>query len=126
MTGSGVATEARALRLGKDRVLTRVDFFTRPGSRMRGLLGRPKPEEGHAVLLRPCGSVHTFFMRYPIDIVFLDDEDRIVRVVPSLAPWRMAAGGIRARQTLELPSGRIAPERWREGDRVDWESIPGL
>ena len=57
-------------------------------TRMRGLLGRRGLAEGEGLLLQPAGSIHTFFMRFPIDVVFLDREQRVVRVVaesPSVA-----------------------------------------
>ncbi|WEN42642.1 hypothetical protein CKCBHOJB_02241 [Thauera sp. GDN1] len=72
--------------------------------RLRGLLGSPPPAPGHALLIAPCASVHTAFMRYPIDVVFLDRRGRILEVIEALPPWRMAACW-RARQTLELAAG---------------------
>ena len=72
--------------------------------RLRGLLGSPPPAPGHALLITPCASVHTAFMRYPIDVVFLNRQGRILKVVEALPPWR-AAGCWRARHTLELAAG---------------------
>jgi|GEM_PF-2210870 uncharacterized membrane protein (UPF0127 family) len=68
--------------------------------------------------LRPVGSVHTFFMRMPIDVVFLDGAGMALGVRRSLPPWRIAAGGTRARQTLELPGGTVRRLRLQPGDRV--------
>ncbi len=72
--------------------------------RLRGLIGTPPPALGHALLITPCASVHTAFMRYPIDVVFVDRHDRILKVVEALPPWRAAACW-RARHTLELAAG---------------------
>ena len=72
--------------------------------RLRGLLGSPPPSPGHALLITPCASVHTAFMRYPIDVVFVDRQGRILKVVEALPPWRAAACW-RARHTLELAAG---------------------
>jgi len=79
----------------------------RPWSRMRGLLGRGGLEEGEGLFLKPCGSVHTLFMRFPIDVVFLDRELSVLAVRPAVPPWRTArARG--AKVTLELAAGEAA------------------
>ena len=74
---------------------------------MRGLLGRDSldPEEG--MLINPAPSVMTFFMRFPIDVVFLDKAQTIVKIVHCLRPWR-AAGARKAVAALELPAGAAA------------------
>ena len=71
---------------------------------MRGLLGRSSLEYGEALLLRPAGSIHTAFMRFPIDAVFLDADMRVLRIEPNLRPWRIAAQR-GARAVVELPAG---------------------
>ena len=76
-------------------------------ARLRGLLGRSSLEPGEGVLLRPAGSIHTAFMRFPIDAVFLDRELRVVSVRESLRTWRFA-GQRGARAVLELPAGEAA------------------
>src|ERR687897_3899365 len=75
-----------------------------PISRMRGLLGRNELRPGEGLLLRPASSVHTFFMRFPIDAVFLDGDLRVLAVRPEVPPWR-TAGHRGARAVLELPAG---------------------
>ena len=74
---------------------------------MRGLLGRSGLEESEGLLLKPCGSVHTFFMRFPIDVVFLDRELSVVAVRPELPAWR-TAGARGAKVALELAAGEAA------------------
>ena len=73
-------------------------------ARLRGLLGRSGLSSGEGMLLRPASSIHTAFMRFPIDAVFLDRGDRVLKVAPELSPWRMAACK-GARAVLELPAG---------------------
>jgi uncharacterized membrane protein (UPF0127 family) len=73
--------------------------------RMRGLLGRQGLAPGTGMLLSPCGSVHTAGMRFVIDVVYLDNGGRVVRIVRGLQPWRMSFGGLRARSALEMQSG---------------------
>jgi uncharacterized membrane protein (UPF0127 family) len=88
-------------------------------SRFWGLMGRRRLPEGHGLLLAPCGSVHTFFMRFPIDVLFLDREARVVKIVPSMRPWRMALGG-GGRDALELNGGEASRQGINEGDRIDF------
>lgn len=76
-------------------------------SRLRGLLFAPALQPGQGLLIRPCAAVHTAFMTYPIDVVFLDRAGKIRRIVPRLVPWRTAAFP-GAYQTLELAAGEAA------------------
>jgi uncharacterized protein len=84
---------------------------------MRGLLGRDKLEPGTGMLLSPEPSVHTFFMRFPIDVVFLDKAKTIVKVVDDLRPWR-AAGARKAVAALELPAGAAEAAGLRAGMKL--------
>jgi uncharacterized membrane protein (UPF0127 family) len=94
-------------------------------TRLRGLLGRNGLAEGEGLLLRPASSIHTAFMRFTIDAVFVDRENRIVKVAAELRPWRMAAcRGSRA--VLELPAGEAARRGMRPGVTLTqvWRSEP--
>jgi uncharacterized membrane protein (UPF0127 family) len=85
-------------------VCDRCTVAATPLSRMKGLLGRSEllPDEG--LLLRPASSIHTFFMRFPIDAVFLDRDLVVRKIVLGLKPWRLGfARG--ARSVLELAAG---------------------
>jgi uncharacterized membrane protein (UPF0127 family) len=84
-------------------------------SRFRGLMGATQLPPGAGLLLPGTSSVHTHFMRFPIDVVFLDDERRIVAVRPALRPWRMAAAK-GARSVLELRAGECERVGLAEGD----------
>ncbi len=95
----------------------------RPFARMRGLLGRRNLPSGEGLLLRPASSVHTFFMRFPIDVVFLDRDLRVLSVAPHLRPWR-TAGRRGACAALELPAGECARRRVEAGDRLVLTSSP--
>lgn len=85
--------------------------------RGRGMLFRRHTDAGTAWLLRPCRAVHTFGMRHPIDILFCDAEGRILEVVASCPPWRIARHAT-AHHTWELASGGAAHWGWRVGDRI--------
>ena len=74
---------------------------------MRGLLGRKELPSGEGILLKPSGSIHTFFMRFPIDVVFLDRELRVVAIAPDVPPWRMR-GARGAKAVVELAAGEAS------------------
>jgi uncharacterized membrane protein (UPF0127 family) len=88
-----------------------------PFARMRGLLGRKELPGGEGILLRPAGSVHTFFMRFPIDVVFLDRELRVVAIAADVPPWR-TRGARGAKAVVELPAGEASRRGLAEGDTV--------
>jgi uncharacterized membrane protein (UPF0127 family) len=83
-------------------------------ARLRGLLGRSGLSSGEGLLLRPAASVHTAFMRFTIDVVFLDRDLRVLKVAPEVVPWR-TAGCRGARAVLELPAGEASLRGLREG-----------
>lgn len=85
--------------------------------RLRGLAGRRRLPAGCGLLFPRTRSVHTHFMRFAIDVVFLDDDDRVVRVVPRLRPWR-AAGSRDARAVLELGAGEAEKHRLSVGTKL--------
>jgi uncharacterized membrane protein (UPF0127 family) len=87
-------------------VCERCEIADLPLGRLRGLLGRRGLEPGAGLLLEPSNSIHTFFMLFPIDVVFLDSELRVLRTRTHLGPWRVA-GVKRARAVLELPAGEV-------------------
>ncbi|HEX7370630.1 MAG TPA: DUF192 domain-containing protein [Rhodanobacteraceae bacterium] len=95
-----------------------------PVTRLRGLLGRP-PLRGsaqEALLLVPCNSVHTFWMRYALDLVFLDADERVLGWVEGLRPWR-AKTWLRAKYTLELAAGGLGTLRPARGEKWSWQPV---
>jgi uncharacterized protein len=102
-----------------ERCLVADTFWTR----LRGLMGRNELTADEGLLIRPAGSVHTFFMRFAIDVVFLDRNDGVVKVVSGLRPWRVAAAR-RARRVLELSEGVCARAGLAVGMRL--ELVPGI
>jgi uncharacterized membrane protein (UPF0127 family) len=89
---------------------------------MRGLLGRKRLPRGHGLLIKPTWSIHTMFMRFPIDVVFLDRDRTVVRVVHALRPWRVA-GARRAVAALELAAGAAAEAGIEVGDSLVLEEL---
>ncbi len=103
-------------------VCERCEVADSAPARLRGLLGRRGLPPGKGMLLRPSGSIHTCFMRFPIDAVFLDAELRVLKVRGGLRPWR-AAGARRARAVLELPAGEAARRGIVPGERLRLEGL---
>src|SRR3954447_22768317 len=110
--------EASLTRVDGSVVCERVTLADSPVTRMRGLLGRDGLEQGEGLLLRPTFSIHTFFMRFPIDAVFLDRSGSVVDVVGRLKPWR-AATRLRARAVLELAAGEAERLGLHFGERLE-------
>jgi uncharacterized membrane protein (UPF0127 family) len=106
---------ARVLTADGTVVCERCEIADRPLARMRGLLGRDGLEPGGGMLLTPESSVHMLFMRFAIDVVFLDRDHKVVGVRHDLRPWR-AAGARGAYASLELPAGAAADIE--EGDQL--------
>ena len=110
------AARRSRVRTAEGRVVCeRCEVADRPLARMRGLLGRDGLDPGSGMLIDRAPSVHMFLMRFPIDVVFLDRDWRVVGVRHELRPWRVA-GARRAVAALELPAGTAAEVGVREGD----------
>jgi hypothetical protein len=90
--------------------------------RARGLLGREGLGPGEGMLIDRAGSIHMFFMRFPIDVIFLARDRTVVGVRHRLAPWRVA-GARRAVASLELPAGRVAEIGVEEGDVLVFQDL---
>ncbi|MFH1057837.1 MAG: DUF192 domain-containing protein [Pseudomonadota bacterium] len=84
--------------------------------RIKGLLGRSGLDPDQGLWLAPCRQVHTLFMRFAIDVVFLDRRLRVVKVCRRLGPWRLSPLCWRAASALEMPAGAAAAVR--EGDQL--------
>jgi len=107
-----------------DRVVCeRCAVADHPLARMRGLHGRSDLPRGEGVLLRPARSVHTFFMRFPIDVVFLDSDDVVLEVAREVRPWR-AAGTKGSHTVLELASGEAEAHGIEAGTQLVFDPEP--
>jgi len=88
-----------------------------PWQRMRGLLGYPALQDKEGLLIKPCNMIHTFGMRYAIDVVFLDRQLRILRIAPYIAPLRMRLC-LGAYAVLELAAGQANSLNLRVGNQL--------
>ena len=102
-------------------VCERVVVADRAHRRMRGLLGRKYLRQGEGMVLRPGWSIHTAFMRFPIDAVFLDADQVVIRIEHEVGPWRtVSCRG--AREVVEMAAGESRRRGLEVGDRVAWAS----
>ncbi len=90
-------------------------------ARLRGLLGRRGLDPGEALVLRPCPSVHMFFMAFPLDVAFVDGDGKVVALYPDLRPWSWSGYHAEAVSALEFPVGTLAASGTEVGDRLDLE-----
>lgn len=88
-------------------------------TRLKGLLGRTSLAEDEGLLIRPCHSVHTVGMKFPIDVVFLTGDGRVVAVLEELAPSRASKVYAEAKMVLELSAGRIQKTGIEVGDQLN-------
>jgi uncharacterized membrane protein (UPF0127 family) len=86
-------------------------------SRRRGLLGRDSLDPSRALVIAPCSAIHTFFMRFAIDVMFIDRGGRVLKIVRDLPAWRMA-GSVRAYGVIELNGGSLQETDVAVGDRL--------
>jgi uncharacterized membrane protein (UPF0127 family) len=85
-------------------------------ARMVGLMGRKDLPSGEGLWIEPCNAIHTFFMRFPIDVVYLDRQGTVVDVCRAVRPWRAHWVRFGARAVLELPQG--GADSINAGDRL--------
>jgi uncharacterized membrane protein (UPF0127 family) len=99
-------------------IATRIEIAFDSASRRKGLLGRTELADDTALVLAPCSSIHTFFMRFAIDVLFVDRRGRVVKASPHVPPWRIRIAW-RSFAVVELSSGKLERIGTRVGDLVE-------
>jgi uncharacterized membrane protein (UPF0127 family) len=113
----------RVSNLTRDTILaTCMEVADSGPKRNKGLLGRECLSTGEGLWIIPCEAVHTFWMRFPIDLVYLDSQKRIRKLVSEVPAWRLSAC-LRAHSVLELPPGTIRDTRTQPGDTLEFSAI---
>jgi uncharacterized membrane protein (UPF0127 family) len=102
---------------------TRLEVADTGPKRNKGLLGRKELAAGEGLWIVPCESVHTFFMQFPIDLVYLDRKHRIKKLRGSVPAWRLSAC-LSAHSILELPAGTIRSTETQPGDTLEFAPAP--
>ena len=112
----------RVINLSKNIMLAdRVEVADTSFKRLKGLLGRRALEPGQGLIITPCNSIHTFFMRFPIDVVFLDKDYKVVAMAHSLPPARLFGSLLKAKQVIELPTGILKNTKTELKDSIKIE-----
>jgi len=100
-----------------EAVADAAELAVTSASRRRGLLGRDGLDPGAALIIAPCNSVHTFFMRFAIDVVYVDRAGRVRKIVRALRPWRISAAMF-AYAVIEFGAGSLDGRDVVRGDRL--------
>ncbi len=117
------STRLRILNLTRQSVLAdSVEVADRGATRRKGLLGRDGLAAGEGLWIVPCESVHTFGMRFPIDLIYLDRSRRVKKVRNGVPPWRLSAC-FSAHSVLELLAGTIRTTQTRPGDKLEFSTV---
>jgi uncharacterized membrane protein (UPF0127 family) len=89
-------------------------------SRFKGLMGRKNLTPGEGLIIIPNNSVHCFFMRFPIDVVFVDKQHRVVHISPALKPWRISKIVGKAHYVVEVEAHTAEKTGTQVGDLLEW------
>ncbi len=95
-----------------------IEVAVTAAQRVKGLLGRECLADGQGLLFKGSASLHTFFMQFPIDIVFMDKRAKVLKCAQDVAPFKLVMAPFHAYYALELPVGAIADSKTRVGDRL--------
>jgi uncharacterized protein len=104
----------KGIILAEEAVIAETFF-----ARIRGLLGKKEFMAGQALVIKPCNSIHTFFMRFPIDVLFSDKNNRIIAATPALAAFRISRVYFNAAYVVELPAGVLKTTSTSVGDLLE-------
>jgi len=99
-------------------VADQVDIAGSFWRRGKGLIGRKSLSAGYGLVIRPCGSIHMFFMSIPLDVLHLDRDGRVVKVLAGIKPWRLGPIVPRGKSVVELPAGTAARTGTVVGDSI--------
>jgi uncharacterized membrane protein (UPF0127 family) len=119
LTHPGKPWALRNLRTGR-LVATDLEAAFDSASRRTGLLGRTGLADGSALIIAPCSGVHTFFMKFPIDVIFVGKDGTVTRVVKQLPPWRIGVS-LRAFAAVETAAGTAVRTGTCPGDQLRLE-----
>lgn len=97
---------------------TKVSVADTALKRLKGLLGRGDFKYGEALLIKPCNSIHTFFMRFSIDVLFIDRENKVIKILTHLKPFRISGVYFNSSFAIECPAGVLSQSATALGDEI--------
>ena len=116
--------QLRVVNISRNTTLaTSLEVAGSGARRSKGLLGRKGLAPGEGMWIVPCEAVHTFFMRFPLDLVYLDRKHRVKKVCSNVPPWRLSACLV-AHSIIELPAGTIRETQTQTGDMLEFSPAP--
>ncbi len=89
-------------------------------ARLTGLLATGSLKEGSGIVLKPCTQIHTFFMRFSIDVIFVDKDFNVLHVIEDMKPWRLSPLLLKSLYTIELSSGALKGSV-KAGDKISFK-----
>lgn len=99
-----------------ETVAHQIESADNPWRSFKGLMLRKELPDGNGMIFRPARGIHTCFMRFPIDLIYLDKSDRVVKIRPAMAPWRLDFTNADA--VIEMPAGSAAQADLKPGDTL--------
>lgn len=88
-------------------------------TRTLGLIPRSSISDGEGLIIDPCNSIHMFFMRFPIDVLFVGSDNIVVYVIKNIKPWRVSKVVWNAKYVIELPVGTVERTNTKVGDKLN-------
>jgi len=89
-------------------ILNKVESAETFLTRLKGLLGRASLEQGSGIVIDPCNSVHCFFMRFPIDVAFVDKDNKVLNVISNMKPWSISPIVLKSKYVIESNAGELS------------------
>ncbi len=86
--------------------------------RFMGLMGKKNLSEGSCLIITPCNSIHMFFMKIPLDIIFIDKNSKVLHIIESIKPWRISKIIRNSHSVIELPVGTLSKSKTTIGDQL--------
>ena len=99
-------------------IASHAEIAQNPWTRMKGLLGRRDLSPNEALIITHCQSIHMFFMKFPIDVIFCDRRNKVIGLCERLKPFCLSPIFFKASYAIELPSGTIAAFKTQVGDQI--------
>jgi len=103
-------------------IASRIEIAQNPWARMKGLLGVRDLPPGEALIITHCQSIHMFFMKFPIDVIFCDSQNKVIGLCERLKPFCLSPIFFKASYAIELPPGSIATSKTQIGDQIKFSA----